>query len=97
LVTGQFCGESSTNFLGQILGLGSLSRHAKAVREQPIIMAVEQACKGLSVSICCRLGQVFVAGCHTHHGDETDANGQSLVGFGIYLAVGLNMREKCSA
>ena len=60
-------------------------------------MAVEQAGKGLSVSICCRLGQVFVAGRHTHHGDETDANGQSLVGFGIYLAVGFNMREKRSA
>ena len=58
-------------------------------------MAVEQAGKGLSVSIRGRKGKVFVACCHTHHGDWTDADGQSLATREIILTFGSNMRLEC--
>ena len=50
-------------------------------------MAIKQAGKGLSVAICSRRREVFVACYHTHHGGWTQAIGQSLDTMESYFAV----------
>jgi len=67
LVAGQFGGQGGADVLGQVFGVVGGAGQTKAEAEQAVVLAGDQAGKGLFVTVLGRKGQVFVRHCHAHH------------------------------
>ncbi len=91
-VAGHLGGQGGADILGQILGLGALPGEAEGQREDPIIVARQQAGKGSTIAICRCPGQIFIACCHAHHDCWTGEKGQSLASASFFFVAAVHLR-----
>lgn len=68
----QLCRQGRTDVLCQIFCVMLGAHQPKAKPKQPVILAGDQAGKGLFVAILGRVGEIFVTDSHAHHNCKTD-------------------------